>query len=181
MNRRIALPAAIALMLGASAAIGQTMAASVKLPCLTPPEAEAMVTAIIPELVQETGRVCARNLPPTALLRQSSGGFIDRYRSEADLAWPRAQAFVARVAGPDVGGLLNSRYARPLIATLVAPTITRNIQPSDCASIERIVALAKPLSPRSAAGLFVSVVVLADSKRAIRNQPILPICGVARS
>ena len=182
MNRRIALPAAIALIAGASAAIGQSMVASVKLPCLTPPEAEAMVTAIIPELVQDTGRVCARALPPTALLRQSSGAFIERYRAEADQAWPRAQGFVARVAGPDVGGLLNSRYARPLVATLVTPAITRTIQPADCAAIERIVVLAQPLSPRSAAGLFVSVVQLADSKRPDRgSQPILPICGPGRT
>lgn len=182
MKRRIALPVAIALIVGATAAIGQTVAATIKIPCLTAPEAEAMVTAIIPELVQDTGRVCARSLPPSALLRQSSGTFIDRYRSEADNAWPRAQAFVARVAGPDVSGLLGSRYARPLIATLVTPTITRNIQPGDCASIERIVTLAQPLSPRSAAGLFVSVVQLADSKRTARGaRPILPLCATERS
>ncbi|MBY0520457.1 MAG: hypothetical protein K2P79_08540 [Sphingomonas sp.] len=179
MNCRIALPAALALIAGASAAVAQSMVATVKLPCLTAPEAEAMVTAIIPELVQDTGRVCARALPPTALVRQASGPFIDRYRAEADQAWPRAQQFVARVAGADVGGLLNSRYARPLVATLLTPAITRNIQPGDCAAIERIVALAQPLSPRSAAGLFVSVVQLADSKR--QGQPILPICPPGRT
>ncbi len=180
MKRRIALPAAIALIAGASAAISQTVTTTVKLPCLTAPEAEAMVTAIIPEMIENVGRVCARSLPPAALLRQTSGSFIDRYRTEADRAWPRAQGFVNRIAGADASGLLNSAYARPLVATLIAPTVTRNVEPHDCAAIERIVTLAQPLPPRSAAGLFVSIVQLVDAKRGPRKAT-LPICIQGKS
>lgn len=179
MKRRIALPAAIALIAGATAAVSQTVTATVKLPCLTPPEAEAMVTAIIPEMVENVGQLCARSLPPGALVRQTSGAFIDRYRAEADLAWPRAQGFVNRIIGSDASGLLSNAYARPLIATLIAPAVTKNVQPGDCATIERIVTLAQPLPPRSTAGLFVSIIQLVDAKRGSRAA--LPICIQGKS
>jgi len=175
MRRRIALPAAAALILGASAAVSQTITANVSLPCLTPPEAEAMVSAIIPEMIENVGQICASALPPNALLRQNSGVFIDRYRAEADAAWPRAQGFVNRIAGTDASGLLGNAFARPLIATLIAPTLTKRLQPGDCAAVERIVSLAQPLPPRNAAGLFVAIIQLVDAKRE-GGKPALPIC-----
>ncbi len=180
MKRRIALPVALALIAGATAAVSQTVTTAIKLPCLTPPEAEAMVTAIIPEMIENVGQACARTLPPSALIRQTSGPFIDRYRAEADLAWPRAQAFVNRIAGTDASGLLNNAYARPLIATLIAPAVTKKVQPGDCATIERIVTLAQPLPPRSAAGLFVSIVQLVDAKRG-PGKAVLPVCIQGKS
>ncbi|OYY90645.1 MAG: hypothetical protein B7Y45_06780 [Sphingomonas sp. 28-66-16] len=177
MIMRLTIPAALALLAGATAASGQSVTIAAKLPCLAPPEAESLVASIVPELVADVGRICAKSLPPTALVRQSSGPFIDRYRAEADRAWPRAQALVTRIAGADATGLLGSAFARPLLATLITPTITRSIDPADCATIERIVSLAQPLPSRNAAALFVAIVQLADSKR--RDAPgkfVLPLC-----
>ena len=108
---------------------------------------------------------CARQLPTGALLRSTQPGFIGRYRSEADAVWPDAQKAVSRVIGTDTSGILGSHVARPVIASLLAPVIVKQVQPAECPSYDRIVALAQPLPPRNLAGLLVSVWQLADARR----------------
>lgn len=169
--------AAIALTTGVSAASAQSMTATLTLPCVTPVEAEALVASVIPELIGDVGRVCANVLPPSALVRQTSGPFIDRYRAEADASWPRGRTAIAKITGPEIGSLLGTDMARPLLATLVTPLLTRDLQATDCPAVERIVNLAQPLPPRNLAGLFVSIVQLVDAKRTDKQKPRLPICS----
>lgn len=176
MSKWTVLPASLMLMLGASAATAQEVAVAIAVPCVTPPEAEALVGAVIPELITNVGGICANTLPTSALLRQTSGPFIDRYRAEAELAWPRGRTAIGKITGPDIASMLDSAFARPLLGTLVTPMLTRGIQPGDCAAIERIVQLAQPLPPRNAAALFVSIIQLVDAKRTDRQKPRLPIC-----
>lgn len=176
MIRLRSVTAAVMLALGATAASAQNVVATVTLPCVTPIEAEALVAAVVPELISDVGRICAPVLPSSALLRQTSGPFIAKYRAEADLAWPRGRLAIAKITGPEIASLLSTDVARPLLATLVTPALTRGLQPSDCPAIERIVALAQPLPPRNTAGLFVSIVQLVDAKRSGANKARLPIC-----
>ena len=170
------IPAALLLMLGAGAASAQNVVATVALPCVTSPEAEALVAAVVPELIGDIGRICASTLPGSALVRQTSGPFIAKYRAEADLAWPRGRAAIAKITGPDIAALLDNDVARPLLATLVTPALTHGLQPGDCVAVERIVSLAQPLPPRNTAALFVSIIQLVDAKRTGANKPRLPIC-----
>lgn len=168
--------AALALLASAGASTAQTM--SLTLPCVRPADAEPLVQALIPELVVDIGRICASTLPATALVRQTDSAFLTRYRGEADIAWSRAQAGLRKIlGGSDVERLLGSSMARPLLATLVTPALTRGVQPSDCPAIDRIVTLLEPLPPRSAAPLFVSVLQLVDARRTTRpERPTLRIC-----
>lgn len=175
--RRIGLGAALALLLGATAAIGQEISATVLLPCVARGDAEALVASVLPELLQQAGKVCADTLPPGALLRQQSGGFIDRYRAEADRAWPQGSAAIAKLAAPEIAPILGSGLARPLLATLIAPLLTNNLKPADCPSIDRIVTLAEPLPPHNMAGMLVAVLQLIDANRRDKgNKSPLSIC-----
>jgi hypothetical protein len=175
MMRMLSLPAAIALLLGAGAATAQTTV-TVTLPCVNQADAEALVTAILPDLIENIGHICERSLPPDALLRQTSGPFIAKYRAEADLAWPRAIAGLGKLAA-GATMLLGTDLARPLIGTLLTPTLTRNIQPADCASLERIVTLVQPLPAANTAPLFVQILQFSDAKRKDKGgKPTLPIC-----
>ena len=169
--------AACALALGASASSAQSFSAQVQLPCVTAPEAEALVTAILPETIEALASTCAAQLPPGAVLRAPSSQFIARYRSDAEAVWPNAQKAVSRVIGADASGILGSNVARPVIASLLAPAIVKQVQPGECASYDRIVALAQPLPPRNLAGLLVSVWQLADARRKPgEKRPALTIC-----
>jgi hypothetical protein len=169
--------AAVALALGASASSAQQLSAEIQFPCVTAPEAEALVTAILPETIEALAAACANQLPPGATLRSSNASFIGRYRSDADSVWPNAQKAVSRVIGADASGILGSNVARPVIASLLAPAIVKQVQPSECPSYDRIVTLAQPLPPRNLAGLLVSVWQLADARRKTGDKrPALSIC-----
>lgn len=176
---RFALPTAMILCLGATASVGQQVSATLAIPCVTPPEAESLVTSILPELLVQAGQVCATSLPPTALMRQTAGPFIDRYRLEAERAWPTAQAAIGKVGGPMAQAAVGSTLARPLIATLIAPLITKQLQAADCPAVDRILTLAEPLPPRNTAGLVVAILQLSNAKHPDKPVP-LPICQAGR-
>lgn len=166
------LIAAALLCLGSGAHAAQTI--TMQLPCVSAPEAEALITSILPETIEQLGSACAGTLPPGALLRQPPAALIARYRADADAAWPGAQKAVQRLAGDNIGGLLSGSLARPLIASLLAPAITRAVQPGDCPAYDRIVTLAQPLPPRNLAGLLVAAWELADA----RKRPDQPASGI---
>ncbi|MBX9796416.1 hypothetical protein [Sphingomonas sp.] len=169
MMRRLALPAALMLVLGTGASTAQTMA--MQLPCVTAPEAEAVITSVLPETVDQLGSICAGALPAGAVLRQPPAELMARYRADADAAWPAAQGAVARIAGPQAGALLTGAAARPLVGGLIAPVIVRAVQPADCAAYDRIFTLAQPLPPRNLAGILVAAWTLADSRRGAQSTP----------
>lgn len=178
MKRALALPAALALALGGSATVAQTTL-SVTLPCVKRDDAEAIVTTVLPDVIQNVGQLCAQTLPPGALLRQSSGPFIARYRAEAELAWPRVQSSLGKLLGdmPGAGMIFGSDLGRPLLGTLLAPLLTRSLQTGDCAQVERIIELLEPLPAANAAPLLVEVLQFADAKRKDKaTKPVLTIC-----
>lgn len=178
MKRLLATLPALALALGASASTAQSTL-SISFPCVAQRDAEAIVTSVLPDVIENVGQICAGSLPPGALLRQSGGPFIAKYRAQADLAWPHVANNLKRIIPESSGGgfLAGSPYARPLLGTVLAPMLTRSIQPGDCPQIERIVELIEPLPPANAAPLFVEVLQFADSKRKDKSaNPALPIC-----
>lgn len=173
--KRLGWIGALALVTGASAASAQSL--SITLPCVTQPEAEALVASVLPELIVDAGRVCTNSLPAGALLRQTKGPLIDRYRIEADRAWPQGSGAIAKMTGPEIAAMLGGNFARPLLATLVTPLLTKNIEAGDCPALDRIVTLAQPLPPRNMAGMFVSILQLVEAKRLKTGaKPTLPIC-----
>jgi hypothetical protein len=168
---------ALLLALGATASTAQTTL-SLTLPCVSQRDAEAIVTSVLPDVIQNVGELCVNTLPRNALLRQDAGPFIAKYRAQADLAWPHVEGNLRRMLGDSGGGFLaGSPFARPLLGTVLAPLLTRSIQPGDCPQIERIIELIEPLPPANAAPLFVEVLQFADSKRKDKGaKPALPIC-----
>lgn len=173
MMRRAVLVAA-ALSLTASPA----MAAP---PCLTAPEAESLAAVAMPEILRETGRVCAATLPATALVRRDSGPLIAKYQREADRAWPAARTALLKLSDPMVAPLVDSEYARPLLTTLVVKLIVGRVDTGDCGMIDRMATLLEPLPARNTAGIVVTAlqylkVEKAKKNAAVQNVPDLPLC-----
>ncbi|MEP9402889.1 hypothetical protein [Sphingomonas sp. VNH70] len=165
--RRIA--AALAL-LACGSAQAQTPAS-----CVTPAEAEALVLFVAPELIRQAGNRCASALPPTALIRRTSGPFLARYEAETAGAWPQAKAALSRLTAPQAIQLLDSSFAAPIVASLIAPMVVGNVDPADCPRIERAATLVQSLPPRNVAGLVVLFAQIdADSPK---PQMRLPLCG----
>lgn len=169
--------AACALALGTTASSAQSFAMQLQLPCLNAGEAEALITAVLPETIEALAASCSPQLPPNAVLRAAQSRIVPRYRSEAEAIWPSAQRAVSRVVGADASALLGNNVARPVIATLLAPAIVKQIQPNECPAYDRIIALAEPLPPRNLAGLMVSIWQLTDARRKPgEKRPAITIC-----
>ena len=168
----IAALSAIALI--ASPAVAQPR-------CITGPEAESPTLVAMPDIIRETGRVCATQLPAASLIRRQSSALLDRYQTEADRAWPAARAAIVKLSDPAVDALLDSDFARPLLTTLLVPQIVGRIAPRDCGTIDRLVALLEPLPPRNTAGIVVETLRYLKSQKA-RGGAIsvasLPLCPV---
>lgn len=139
-------------------------AAAAQPPCVTQPEAEAMFLYMAPELIRQTGQLCAANLPAASLLRQRSGPMLAKFQRESGTAWPVARQAVMRLAGPEAQPILQSQFAEQVAASLIAPAITAGIQPGDCGYIDRIVTLIEPLPARNSAALIATLVQLGAEK-----------------
>ena len=172
MKRILALAAALALATPANAAP----------PCLTAREAETIALVALPDLIRETGRVCASALPASSLVRRSSGPFLAKYQTAADRAWPDARLAIAKLSDPAVALLLQSDYARPVLTALMVPLLVGRIATADCSTIDRFATLVEPLPPRNTAGLVVTTLQFlkrekAKGNGAVADLPDLPVCA----
>lgn len=148
--------------------------------CVTNVEAEALTLVAMPQIIRETGRVCAGRLPPTSIVRRPSGPFIDKYDAAADAAWPQARATIGKLSLGLADGLLTSDFARPLLVSLIVPQIVARISTADCATIDRLVSQLEPLPPRNTAGVIVTSMSYLKAQRAKGQRidvPDLPLCS----
>ena len=153
---------AIALWMGMAATTAQ--AAAEAKPCLTALEAQALITAIMPDVFQQVGRTCSSVLPESATLRGGLPPLVARYQAPADLAWPQALAALGKIGGKDVEGV-DPRLLRPMMGPMMATAIAEDIKPADCPTIDRAVQLLAPLPPANTAGLVVLFAELAKDKK----------------
>lgn len=169
--RRLALSLAIASV-AATPAIAQTR-------CITTPEAEAMTLVALPDILRQTGIVCAGRLPAASLIRDPASRLIARYETEATRAWPLARAAIVKLSDPAVDAMLDSDFARPLLTSLLVPMLVGRIAPSDCGTIDRLVTLLEPLPPRNTAGIVVATLQYLEAEKAKGSRvsvPDLPLC-----
>jgi hypothetical protein len=146
--------------------------------CITAPEAEAMTLVAMPDILRETGRVCAARLPANSLIR-GNGTLIAKYETAADQAWPSARAAIVKLSDPAIDTLLQSDYARPLLTSLLVPFIVGRIGLEDCGTIDRLVTQLAPLPPRNMASVVVTALQYLKTEKARGRQvavPDLPLC-----
>lgn len=151
-------------------------------PCLTAREAETIALVALPDLIRETGRVCATTLPAASLIRRSSGAFLAKYQASADAAWPDARLAIAKLSQPEVALLLQSDYARPVLTALLVPLLVGRIATADCGTIDRFATLVEPLPARNTAGLVVTTLQFLKREKArgngaVADLPDLPVCA----
>ena len=154
-------------------------AAAAQRPCVTDAEAQAFASVAMPEIVRETGRVCAARLPAASLVRRQTGAFLAKYDTEADRAWPVARGAIVKLSDPTISLLLQSDYARPLITSLLVPQLVGRIAVADCPVIDRLITLLEPLPARNTAGIVVVTLRYLKAEKAKGRQvdvPDLPLC-----
>lgn len=165
----VAVLAAISLPAQASAA------------CLTNAEAEAIALVAMPDLIRQTGQICASTLPAGSLVRRPQSAFLQRYDAAADAAWPAAKLAVVKLSDPAMEILLQSDFARPMLTSLLVPLLVGRIATNDCGTIDRLVSLLEPLPPRNTAGIVVTALQYLKAEKAkgngaVADVPDLPVC-----
>jgi hypothetical protein len=154
------------------------IAAPLAQPCVSGPEAEALVVTAVPALMTTLRLLCQPSLPADALILQPNSDFLGRYQAASDGAWPLAKSGLAKIGGPDVKPLLESDFARPAIVAMIGPMFAASFEKRDCAPTNRLVTMLAPLPPRNAAAALVAFVQMANErKKDPAKKDLLPICG----
>ncbi|SEM60624.1 hypothetical protein SAMN05192583_0801 [Sphingomonas gellani] len=147
--------------------------------CLNAPEAESITLVALPEILRQTGVVCAGRLPASSLLRQGDGPFLAKYDAAADRAWPKARGAIVKLSNPAADVLLGSEYARPLLTSLLVPLLVGRIAQADCGVLDTLVTQLAPLPPTNTAGVVVTALRYFNAEKA-KGKPIdvpdLPLC-----
>jgi hypothetical protein len=168
MKRRIGYTIALWAALGATTAQAAT-------PCLSEPEAEALMITLLPDVINAAGTACAASLPPQATLRGGLPALIGRYRAEAPTVWPQARTALGKVMGEEMKGV-DPELMRPLIGAMMAPMLAKEIKPADCPKVDRVVSLLSPLPARNTAGILVLLFTLGTQGK--RDKAPFTICPV---
>lgn len=159
---------------------GTSTQAQAQTRCLTGSEAEAITLVALPDIIQQTGLVCAVRLPANSLIRRTDGAFLGKYKAAADAAWPTARGAIVKLSDPMIDTLLQSEFARPLLTAALAPLLVGRINPADCAMIDRLVTQLAPLPPRNTAAVVVIALRYLKNEKAKGKSvtvPDLPLCA----
>jgi hypothetical protein len=149
-----------------SAAIGQSALPAAR--CIRQDEAAALVTFALPTLVHGLAQRCAAVLPPNAYLIANAGALADRYRSDADAAWPQVRRTIgglfSQILGQPMPAEMNGEMLRVLAEPLLGKALAKQVHTQDCGKADAAVAAAAPLPGRNVGALAAMAILIADKK-----------------
>lgn len=156
----------------------QAVAQSAK-SCLTPPEAEALVTYALPSAVRAVTTKCTSVLSATTALIQAGPVIAARYQVEADKAWPVARVAFDKMSGFDFTKSLGEPAARGLIDAVLGAGLAEKVKPADCPKVDRLVDILQPLPTRNMAMLIATLMEFGAADK--QKRPPFKMCSAAAS
>ena len=155
---------AISLMLVACPALAAAQAPV----CVPQSQAAALVTFALPTLVTQIAQRCQAELPPNAYLLANAQALADRFRPDADAAWPEARRaigglfskFLGQPMPPDMNSDMIRLLAEPALGALLA----KQVSPRDCMTADEAVSTVAPLRGRDLGRLAALAAAIADRK-----------------
>jgi hypothetical protein len=118
--------------------------------CLQAKEAEDLVVFVLPSLLDGMTRRCGPLLPRTAALTVSGSSLAQRYRPDADAAWPNAKTAFVKISGQEKSmGFLSDDVLRGVIQEASTAAIVSEFKAKDCTMIDRFVDALSPLPARN--------------------------------
>lgn len=152
-------------LLAATALLSATAAQAQAPACIPQPEAEALFLALAPAMIGSVASTCATSLPANALLRRPVDQLTAKYAAESDAAWPRAKEGLRKLLGPQGGQMVDSELARPMVTSMIAPMLAKEIKAKDCPNIDRVLTLIDPLPAKNTAALVVALLDISGAAR----------------
>ena len=155
---------ALAFMLAACPATAIAQSAQ----CVPQGQAAALVTVALPTLVTQLAQRCQAELPPNAYLVANAQALADRYRPDADAAWPAARSAIAglftRFLGQPMPSDMNAEVLRLLAEPALGALLAKQIKTDDCVTADLAVSSAAALRGRDLGRLAALGAAIADRK-----------------
>lgn len=156
------------IAIGVMAALSPAVAAAQVPGCVPQSQAAALVTFALPTLVRQLAGRCGPELPRGSYLLANAGLLADRYRPDADAAWPEARRAIARVftqfLGQEMPPEMNSDMVRIIAEPAIGTLLAKQISTDDCAAADAAVASVAALSGRDLGRLAAIAAAVADRK-----------------
>jgi len=157
---------ALALMLAACPGVVRAQAQA----CVPQGQAAALVTFALPTLVTQIAIRCREQLPRNAYLIANSAILADRFRPDADAAWPEARRAIGdlftRFLGQPMPADMNGEMVRLLAEPALGALLAKQVAARDCATADEAVAAVAPLRGRDLGRLAALAATIADRKGA---------------
>lgn len=122
--------------------------------CVEPAEAQALLTFMLPGAFDALSDQCRSALPADAVLSRSGKALAERYRPEADAAWPMARQAFGKMADAGVLKILDDATLKKLVSAGIAGELPRQVKSKDCGTVDRFVAALEPLPAKNVAMLL---------------------------
>jgi hypothetical protein len=160
MKAGMAAAAWLALSAASAHAVADT---AQKKPCLTPVEAQALITTLTPPMVRGFAGACSDALPAGAYLRINADGLARRYEATAVASKPAAASALSKISGEKITPETFDAFANMLVGELVS----KGVKPDVCTKVDRVAALLDPLPPANLSGFLVTILEFTseDSKK----------------
>lgn len=115
--------------------------------CLTPKEAQSLISFALPDIITSVGAKCAPSLGPDGYLTRSGKDLSDRYRAAAAPGWPSAKQALRKFIGNDVEflGAMPDEALKGFFGAGVSTAIVKDVKPEQCGDIDRVLKLLSPL------------------------------------
>ncbi|MFM5893421.1 MAG: hypothetical protein ACKOQM_03195 [Novosphingobium sp.] len=166
-----AIAAAMALLSASQASAAATT-------CMTQPELRGMVSYVLPSVMGAVIERCRPSLPSNAAMLTRGSQLVGELQAGQSAAFPMARQAFSKFSGSDGktgADLFNSmpeEALKPIIESMMAQELTKDVKTKDCADIDRVFATLQPLPARNFVELVTQVLTIAG-----RDNQKMSVCA----
>lgn len=119
--------------------------------CLTPKEAQGLISFALPDIITSISSKCAPTLGPDGYLTRSGKDMADRYRAAAVPSWPSAKLALRKFVGSEIEFMdaMPDEALKGFFGAGVSTAIVKDVKPDQCNDIDRVMRLLAPLPPEN--------------------------------
>ena len=150
--------------------------------CITPRDAQALISFALPEVINGVVAKCAPLNGPSSFLAASGNALAERYRTASEAAWPLAKPVIRRLAGTRAGliDLPPAESLKAFSAKFASTAVVREIKPELCGDIDRVMRVVAPLPPENMSmlvGIMLEILSRPTAQAAIASRKMpLNLC-----
>lgn len=166
----------------AAALIGLSSQVSAQPACLTNAEAETMIQALLPSLIENISEQCGSYLPANAGLIARSGALSQRYAPAAESVRAEAAVLALRIFDGDDAPPVEKDAGGELVLGIfemgIAVAMSEAMDGESCPIADRVFTALEPLPSRNFSSLLTLLIEIGSSDDDNEDPGPFAICGV---